>query len=436
MSKFKETKMLGFSMPFFLIMVVVFMAIALTGSTMASFVGALGFCLIVGTLIGWVGDRIPIWKDWLGGGMLLASIGTSALVMFNLIPAETADILSNFNNTMGFLDLYILTLITGAILSIDRKLLIRAFAGFIPAILGGVAMSALLTAIAAILTGQDVLEAQLNVMLPIMGGGNGAGCIPMSSMWGEVTGNDPQEWYAPAFAIMSLGNLVSVFCAALLDRIGKKYPSLTGNGVMMKGNVDVKGAEDPKDVKIGPAEYASGFALALFLYCLADFYASKISIINNVLNLGFSIHKFAFMVIFAAIANGLGLIPIEIRAGARGMQQFFAKYMSFPLMVAIGAGTNLADYLEAFTIPNMVMIIACVLGAMLGAVLIGTPLFKFYPVEIAITAGLDMAGGGGSGDVQILGAAHRMELMSFAQISSRIGGAIMLIIASVLFGMI
>ena len=436
MSKFKETKMLGFSMPFFLIMVVVFMAIALTGSTMASFVGALGFCLIVGTLIGWVGDRIPIWKDWLGGGMLLASIGTSALVMFNLIPAETADILSNFTNTMGFLDLYILTLITGAILSIDRKLLIRAFAGFIPAILGGVAMSALLTAIAAILTGQNVLEAQLNVMLPIMGGGNGAGCIPMSSMWGEVTGNDPQEWYAPAFAIMSLGNLVSVFCAALLDRIGKKYPSLTGNGVMMKGNADVKGAEDPKDVKIGPAEYASGFALALFLYCLADFYASKISIINNVLNLGFSIHKFAFMVIFAAIANGLGLIPIEIRAGARGMQQFFAKYMSFPLMVAIGAGTNLADYLEAFTIPNLVMIIACVLGAMLGAVLIGTPLFKFYPVEIAITAGLDMAGGGGSGDVQILGAAHRMELMSFAQISSRIGGAIMLIIASVLFGMI
>lgn len=435
-SKMKEIKLLGFSMPFYLIMVIVFVVISMTGSMMSSFVGALGFALLVGTLIGWIGDRIPIWKDWLGGGMLLSSIATSAFVMWNIIPQESADILSTFNNDMGFLDLYILVLITGAILSIDRKLLIRAFAGFIPAILGAVVVSAIFTAIGAIVCGQSPLEAQMTVMLPIMGGGNGAGCIPMSRMWGEVTGRDPQEWYAPAFAIMSLGNLVSVFSAAMLDRIGKKWPSLTGNGVMMKGNADVKGAEDPKDVKIGVSEYASGLALALFLYCLADFYASKISIINNVLDLGFSIHKFAFMVIFAAIANGLGLVPIEIRSGARGMQQFFANYMSFPLMVAIGAGTNLMDYVEAFTIPNLVMIIACVLGAMVGAVLIGSTFFKFYPVEIAITAGLDMAGGGGSGDVQILGASHRMELMSFAQISSRIGGAIMLIIASVLFGML
>ena len=61
-------------------------------------------------------------------------------------------------------------------------------------------------------------------------------------------------------------------------------------------------------------------------------------------------------------------------------------------------------------------------------------LFGFYPVEGMLTAGLCMANGGGSGDVQCLGAAHRMELMSYAQISSRIGGAIMLVIASFIFG--
>lgn len=51
-----------------------------------------------------------------------------------------------------------------------------------------------------------------------------------------------------------------------------------------------------------------------------------------------------------------------------------------------------------------------------------------------LTAGLCMANGGGSGDVQCLGAANRMEMMSYAQISSRIGGAIMLVIASFFFG--
>ena len=53
---------------------------------------------------------------------------------------------------------------------------------------------------------------------------------------------------------------------------------------------------------------------------------------------------------------------------------------------------------------------------------------------LSIKHGLCMANGGGSGDVQCLGAAHRMELMSYAQISSRIGGAIMLVIASFIFG--
>lgn len=433
MGKLKELRILGFPVVGFMVLFVCMMAIALSGGMLGNMVGALGFAMIWGAMIGWVGDHIPIWKDWLGGGMFLTCLATGALATFHVVPDSVVETLNTFNNDIGFLDLYILVLITGAILSIDRKLLIKAFAGFIPAILGAVVVSFLFTVIAAFIVGEDPLLGLINVALPIMGGGNGAGCIPMSSMWEEMTGNSAESWYAPAFAVMSLGNMASVVSAALLDRLGKKYPSLTGNGVMMKGKV-ITGADDPKNIKIGIGEYASGFALGLCLFIFADFYASKLSIINH-LGLGFTIHKFAFMVIFAGILNALGLVPAEIRAGARGMQTFFTKYMSLPLMVTVGIGTDLAELAGAFTFGNLVMIIACVVGAMVGAVLIGV-LFKFYPIEIAITAGLDMAGGGGSGDVQILGACHRMELMSFAQISSRIGGAIMLIIASAMFGMV
>lgn len=40
---------------------------------------------------------------------------------------------------------------------------------------------------------------------------------------------------------------------------------------------------------------------------------------------------------------------------------------------------------------------------------------------------------GGSGDIAVLGAAHRLDLISYAQLSSRVGGGIVLIIASFFF---
>jgi len=135
-----------------------------------------------------------------------------------------------------------------------------------------------------------------------------------------------------------------------------------------------------------------------------------------------------------AVLNVTNILPANVKAGTKGMQLFFVKYMSFPLMITVGIGTNLSDYAKVFTNPaNLVVIIATVIGAMIGTLLMAK-LFHLYPVEAMLTAGLCMANGGGSGDVQCLGAANRMEMMSYAQISSRIGGAIMLVVASFFFG--
>lgn len=50
-------------------------------------------------------------------------------------------------------------------------------------------------------------------------------------------------------------------------------------------------------------------------------------------------------------------------------------------------------------------------------------LLKMYPIETAIVNACH-SGLGGTGDVMILTAAERMELMPFAQVATRIGGAL------------
>ena len=393
----------------FLILAALMMVMAANDWMLTNMVGALAFAMVVGTLLGWVGDHIPVWKTWFGGGMLFACLVAGAFNTFNLIGEGSKEALNTFNGTTGFLDLYILILITGSVLSVDRKMLLKSFVGYIPTILAGI------------------------VGALALAGGNGAGIQPMSKMWAAATGGDASTWYASAFAIISIGNLVAVIMSALLNKLGNAHPSLTGNGQLMKGMENAK-ASTAEEYKPTVADYATGLALGVVCYNVANLYSKHISIINNHLDLGFSIHTFAFMVILIAILNISNILPENVKAGAKGMQQFFVKYMSFPLMITVGIGTNLSDYAKVFTNPAYILIIAAtVIGAMIGTFLMGK-LFGFYPVEGMLTAGLCMANGGGSGDVQCLGAAHRMELMSYAQISSRIGGAIMLVVASFFFG--
>ena len=80
----------------------------------------------------------------------------------------------------------------------------------------------------------------------------------------------------------------------------------------------------------------------------------------------------------------------------------------------------------------MIIALLVVIGAVVGAGGIGY-LVGFYPIDSAVTAGLCMANRGGNGDVAVLGAARRMDLMAYAQLSSRLGGGIVLIVASFLF---
>ena len=433
MSGSGKTTVLGMPLRMYIALLAITVFIACQGYLLNNIMGAFACAMIVGTAFGLIGDKIPFWKDWLGGGILFANLAASFINTFKLFPESTIKTMTVFNGSQGFLELYVVILIFGSVLSVERRLLIRSFIGYIPTILGAIAGSFILCAGAAVLLGSSPVESVLSIAIPIMGGGNGAGAIPMSKIYGEVTGNNPSVWYASAFAVLMLGNIMAVLFAAFLNRLGERFPALTGNGKLLDvPSLSKEAPAQKQNAEISMITYAAAFTLALFVYMGAHYYAGKVSLINNYLHLGFKIHKFAFMIIFVMLLNISNCVPDDLKAAAKNIQGFFVKYLSFPLLFCVGLSTNLNDYIKVLSIQVIVYVFVVVLGACLGAALVGK-LFHFYPIEAMITAGLCMANAGGSGDVQVLGTAKRMELMPYAAISSRIGGAILLVIASFMF---
>jgi Na+/citrate or Na+/malate symporter len=112
------------------------------------------------------------------------------------------------------------------------------------------------------------------------------------------------------------------------------------------------------------------------------------------------------------------------------------KNLTTTLLMGIGlCYLDLAVVIESFSLTYLVLCLLTCIGAFFGAALIGK-LVGFYPFESGITAGLCMANMGGTGDVAVLSAADRMELMPFAQISSRLGGTIILLLGSLLLSLL
>lgn len=272
-----------------------------------------------------------------------------------------------------------------------------------------------------------------NYVLPIMGGGNGAGAVPMSQIFEEVTGLGKDAFYAKAIAILTFANILCIIVGALLNGLGKQFPVLTGDGATMMRSSSTKLSGDKKVALPQPdlSDCASGFLWigAVFAAaCLIKAVAPKVC--------GAKIHEYAWFVLLLAILNIANLVPLAVRAGIKRVTDLFTRHWSGVVFAGIGiALTDFSEFVSVINLDTLVISITVVAGAVLGSAVVGY-LLGFYPIDAAVTAGLCMANRGGGGDVVVLGAAERMDLMSYAAISSRIGGAIVLVIASVIFGIL
>lgn len=428
----KDTRIMGLPLWLYLIVLSLTLLCGMFDAIPSDMIGALCWAMVIGSGTGYLGEHIPFVKQWLGGGMFFSLLVVGIFATLGLVPECVAASLSTFNGSTGFLNFYIAILLTGSVITIEKRLIVRSFACSIPCILAAIITAALVATGVALLMGIQPLETITSYVLPIMASGNGAGAVPLSKIYGEVTGNDIQTWYARAYAVVMIANLMALACATLLNKLGKNHPEWTGYGKLLKGDKQVDVTETKSKVQIAPADYAAGLCLSVVCYILSSAYASKISLINHA-NLGFSIHMFAFMIILVLILVLLDIVPENTRLGAKAMQEWSVQNLGCPAMVMIGVTMNFTECADLVNPKLLVIMAAVVIGACIGPWIVA-PFFGLNCIEAAISAGLCMANSGGGADVQTCAAADRMDLLPYGQLSSRIGGAIVLIIASFVFG--
>ena len=413
-------KIMGLPIGLFTILTIVVLGATYLGVLPSGMIGAFPLMIIVGAILNEIGNRTPIIKDYFGGGPIVVIFGSAALVTYGVLPEASGEIMVNFMKAEGFLNFYIAALITGSLLGMSRDLLIKAAVRYLPAILGGVVAALGLVALVGAMIGYGAKEAILYIGIPIMGGGMGAGAVPLADIFGTTLNLDTTEMLSKMIPALALGNALAIVVAGLLDRLGKSNKNLTGNGQLLISQEKAAVKEEKK----APAaiEYQ---LMGIGLLLSTTFFA-----FGRILGKFIPLHYYALMIISVAVVKGLGILPKKYELGAFQWFRFVMSNLTPTLLVGIGvAYTDLAAIGSAFTLSYIILVAVTIVGATLGAGIVGR-MFGFYPIESSITAGLCMANMGGTGDVAVLSASNRMELMPFAQISSRLGGAFIIILAT------
>ena len=394
--------------------------------TATSFIATIAFLMAIGGLFFWLGNTIPIVNNYLGGACLLPLLGASFLNFIGLVP-ETLQNGTKVLMSGGFQDAYIAMLLVGSILVMDRKILLGATARYMPTILGSQVFALGFCMLAGLITGFGIPEALFNIGAPCMSGGSGGAMTTLPKLYSDLAGTDMSGMAGQFLCYASIANVLAVVFAAVGGALTSKVKGLNGNGEILhskNAKMDVE-AEKRPGTSADYAALGSGLFMSFCFYLLGNIFGSLpgLSVIPGL----------AWTIIFAIIVKCTGILPQSIEDNCVYAMNFALKAL-LPMLIA-GIGINSLKFStlsEYFTPGAFIVIIMAVLGAFIGAMIFGK-ISGLWAYEAGVTAGLCCCNIGGSGDLAVLSAANRMNLLAFASISTRIGGALMVIWIGLLY---
>ncbi|MDR3411111.1 MAG: 2-hydroxycarboxylate transporter family protein [Formivibrio sp.] len=412
-----DIKVGAMPLPVYLVVACIVIGASIVGKLPADMIGGFAIIMVFGFLLGHVGAKIPVLKT-IGGAAILSLFVPSALLAYGLFNPSMKAATVAIMKTSNFLYLYISCLVAGSLLGMNRKVLIQGFMRmFIPLLVGTIAASVVGIGV-GLLFGFSPYKTFFFVLIPIMGGGIGEGILPLSMAYAEILVKPQGELIAMMIPAALIGNVVAIIAAGLIKRIGDNHKQYNGNGLLVRTGEDndllkEMNTEKPFDLPL----MGCGLLIACSFWIMGSFLAPVLHIPGPIL-----------MILGAALAKVTRIVPARMEQGASQMYKFMTTNMTYPLLVGLGIlYVPWKDLISAFTIGYFFICASAVLAMISSGWFIGKFL-NMYQVESALVTACH-SGLGGTGDVAILSACDRMGLMPFAQISTRIGGASMVVLA-------
>ena len=420
MNKLKTMTISGISLPLYLFfMVVIFSAIALDKLPL-NMVGITILLVALGHLLYFIGEKLPIMNSYLGGGSVFTLLGATLLASFHLVPTKVIDAVSDFmGGGFGFLDFYIAALICCSILGMNRNLLVKASTKFIPVALITMVVGFFSVGLVGMLLGNGFADSVMYVSLPMMSGGMGAGITPLSQIYADGLANGNQaaifSQLAPA---VTFGNILAIIGALFIAKAFAKT-KYNGHGTLI--NATKEELEKPK-ITLDAQQIGVGmlfsFSLLVVGAILSDFFPK--------------IHEYAFMIVIVFILKALNIVPKKLEDSVVMFNNVVMTNLTHAVLAGIGlALIDLSTLASAFTWQFVVLCLTSVVSMGAASWFFGMVL-GMYPVETAIGAGMINNSMGGTGNIAVLSASDRMEMIAFAQMANRLCGAIVLILGGIL----
>ncbi len=400
--------------PVFLLIGITLAAMVVTGKVPSDILVNIAVLSVGGFACAEIGKRIPL-VNQMGAGAILATFIPSYLVFAHVLPKPMVSSITDFTKNSNFLYLFISAIIVGSIFGMDRRILISGFLKIFVPLLAGSAVGMAVGMGMGGLLGLDPKHTFFFIIVPIMSGGVGEGAIPLSVGYAHaLRAGASGGLLAEILPAVMFGSLTAILLSGALDLLGKRYPSLTGDGRLTVGEEDDPAltATAPSGDAPLPATIAAAGVTAVALYLVGALAQTVLGWPGPVT-----------MLVLAVLLKLGRLVSPSLELGAFAVFQFFRVSVTYPLLFAIGVAMTPWDKLVAAFQPAIIVTIVSTVVAMVGTGFATARLIGMYPVDVAIVTACH-GGQGGTGDVAILTAANRMQLMPFAQIATRIGGAL------------